>query len=335
MKNQVVIGIDVSKETLDFVVLLTGKKLFHMQVSNDNKGINEFYKKICQQVDLDAEQWLFCLEHTGIYCNPILEYASKKGLSVWMEDAKKIKAFHGLEREKTDKLDAFRIGEYAYFKSDKAVLWEPARPVISQLKALLKCRERLVDTKKRLSVPLSEGREFDDHNWAKEHEQLVRPIISKTEKQIKEIERKIEQLINQDDQLKKNYELAASVTGVGLIVATNVLVVSGEFKRISDPRKMACHCGVAPFKKQSGKSVKGKSKVSHQANKSMKTLLNLAARSAVNCQGELRDFYLRKVKEGKNKMAVLNAVRNKIIHRIFACIRDNRKYEKNYTHALA
>ncbi|MEM6404653.1 MAG: IS110 family transposase [Cyanobacteria bacterium P01_D01_bin.116] len=334
MKNQVMIGIDVSKETLDFAVLSEGKKLFHVQVSNGKKGISEFCEKLRQQVDLDEDQWLFCLEHTGVYCNPVLEYASRNNLAIWMEDAKRIKAFHGVEREKTDKVDALKIAEYAYAKSHKAVLWVPNRPVINRLKALLKCRERLVDTKKRLSVALTE-KEFDDPTWAKEHERLVRPVISKTAKQIKEIERKIEKLINQDDQLKKNYELTASVTGVGLIVASNMLVVSGEYKRISNPRKMACHCGVAPFKKQSGKSVKGRAKVSHQANKSMKTLLNLAARSAVNCEGELRDFYLRKVKEGKNKMAVLNAVRNKIIHRIFACIRDNRKYEKNYTHALA
>lgn len=334
MKNQVTIGIDVSKESLDFAVLLEGEKLLHRQVSNNKRGIAEFCKKLCQQIDLVEEEWLFCLEHTGIYCNPILRYATEKKLAIWMEDARKIKAFHGVEREKTDQVDAWRIAEYAYCKNDKAVLWEATRPVVSRLKGLLKCRERLVDTKKRLSAALME-KEFDDGEWVKEHELLMKPVIDKTERQIKETERKIEQLIQEDEPLKKNYELTTSVTGVGLIVASNMIVVSGEYKKISDPRKMACHCGVAPFKKQSGKTVRGRSKVSHQANKSMKTLLNLAARSAVNCQGELRDFYLRKVKKGKNKMTVLNAVRNKIIHRIFACIRDNRKYEKNYTHALA
>lgn len=86
-----------------------------------------FAKGLCQQVDLDEENWLFCLEHTGIYCNPVLEYASGKKLTIWMEDAKNIKAFHGVEREKTDKLDAWKIAEYAHYKSDKAVLWEPAR----------------------------------------------------------------------------------------------------------------------------------------------------------------------------------------------------------------
>ena len=67
----------------------------------------------------------------------------------------------------------------------------------------------------------------------------------------------------------------------------------------------------------------------------MKVLFHLAAMSAISTNGELRDYYLRKVEEGKNKMAIINAVRNKIIHRIFACVRDQRKYEKNYTHSLA
>lgn len=87
-----------------------------------------------------------------------------------------------MERAKTDKLDAWKIAEYAHCKNDKAVLWEPTRPVISRLKALLKCRERLVDTKKRLRAALVE-KEFDNGEWAKEHERLVKPVIDKTDKQ--------------------------------------------------------------------------------------------------------------------------------------------------------
>lgn len=52
-------------------------------------------------------------------------------------------------------------------------------------------------------------------------------------------------------------------------------------------------------------------------------------------EGDLAQYYQRKVQEGKNKMNVINAVRNKIIKRIFACVRDNRKYEKNYKVTLA
>ncbi len=71
----------------------------------------------------------------------------------------------------------------------------------------------------------------------------------------------------------------------------------------------------------------------------MKKLLHMAALSVVSGKGEMADYYHRKVEQGKNKMLVLNAVRNKIIHRVFACIRDNRngvarRYEKNHITVL-
>lgn len=266
--------------------------------------------------------------------NPFLEFAASKGLTVWLEDAKKINAYHGLERGKNNAIDAYRIAEYGYAKKHKLKRWEAPRAVISELKAMIKLRERLMMTKKRLTDPLNEDKKFNKQ-WSREHKKLVQPIVEKTEKQIKEIEVKIKKLIKEDEHPNKVYSLVSSVKGVSLIVGVNTIVATDEFKKITDPKKMACHCGVAPFKKESGKSVRGRAKVSHQANKSMKTLYNLAARSAVSSQGEMRDFYLRKIAEGKNKMSVMNAVGNKIIHRIFACVRDERKYENIYTHALA
>jgi len=329
------IGIDVSKATLDFVVLEGVATRFHMQVSNDKKGISSFYKRLVKEVNTKKDQWLFCLEHTGIYCNPFLEFATSKDLIVWLEDVKRIKAYHGLEREKNDALDAYRIAEYGSAKRHKLKRWEAPREVISQLKSMIKFRERLVTSKKRLLTPLAEEKEFGSKKWSKEHGKLLQPVVNKMEKQIQEIEKQIKELIDQDDQLSKLYELVSSVKGVGLIVTINTLVATNEFKQITEPKKMACQCGVAPFKKESGTSVRGRPKVSHQANKTMKTLHHLAARSAVNSKGEMRDFYLRKIEEGKNKMSVMNAIRNKIIHRIFACVRDERKYENIYTHSLA
>ena len=163
------IGIDVSKETLDFVVMEGVEIRFHMQVDNDKKGISSFYKRLSKEVNTGKEQWLFCLEHTGLYCNPFLEFASSKDLVVWLEDAKKIKAYFGLEREKNDALDAHRIAEYGYAKRHKLKRWEAPREVISQLKSMIKLRERLVRSKKRLLTPLKEEKEFGNKKWSKEH----------------------------------------------------------------------------------------------------------------------------------------------------------------------
>lgn len=113
-----------------------------------------------------------------------------------------------------------------------------------------------------------------------------------------------------------------------MIIATN------EFKDISDPKKFACYAGVAPFEHTSGTSIRGKSRVSHKANKPMKTLLHMSALVAVNYNDDLKQYYQRKLQENKNKMSVLNAIRNKLIHRVFACVRENRLYQNKCEQSL-
>lgn len=334
MKFSVFIGVDVSKEWLDFAVYADGAILLNQQQENTKKGITAFCKAL-KELSPSTAQWLFCMEHTGLYCNPLLKYVQEKQLALWLEDAVAIKAFHGLARGKNDALDACRIAEYAGVKNKQARLYQAPRQVIAELKSLLKLRERLMTSKKRLKDALSEDKQFADKEWAKTHGKLVKPAVDKIARQVKEVEKKILELIRSDNELYRLFKLMKSVTGVGEIIASNTLVVTNEFKEINDPKKMACHCGVAPFAYNSGKSIRGRAKVSHRANKDMKALLHLSAMAALSTEGELREYYLRKVEQGKNKMAVINAIRNKIIHRIFAVVRDERKYEKSYTHALA
>ena len=130
------------------------------------------------------------------------------------------------------------------------------------------------------------------------------------------------------------FGLVTSVTGIGAVTATQIILTTNEFKDINDPKKYACYAGVAPFTRESG-VMKGKSRVSHMANKTVKTLLHLAAMTAIQYNEDLKKFYERKtMEEKKNKMSVLNAVRNKLIARIFACVNQNRKYDKTYVNSL-
>ncbi|MBP0905536.1 transposase, partial [Mariniflexile gromovii] len=99
--------------------------------------------------------------------------------------------------------------------------------------------------------------------------------------------------------------------------------------KITEPRKMACFSGVVPFEHQSGSSIYRKPKVSFYADKSIKSILHLGALSAIRLKNDLGNYYRRKVSEGKNKMSVLNAVRNKIIYRIFAVIKNQTIYKNN------
>ncbi|GAB2546457.1 hypothetical protein GCM10027085_42240 [Spirosoma aerophilum] len=116
---------------------------------------------------------------------------------------------------------------------------------------------------------------------------------------------------------------------MGVTVATEVIITTNEFKDITDPKKFACYAGVVPFEQSSGRK-RGKPQVSRIANKKVKALLHLAALSASLHSDEFKTYFNRKVAEGKNKMLVLNNIRNKIVLRIFACVRRGQKYENIY-----
>ena len=149
------------------------------------------------------------------------------------------------------------------------------------------------------------------------------------------VDKQINDLVKQDNRLRELFEWITSVPGIGPATATEVIVATDEFKAINDPKKLACYAGVAPFEYKSGSSVRGKTRVNQHARLRLKSVFHLGAMSAIRMKGELREYYQRKVGEGKNKMSVLNAVRNKLIHRVCSVVHRGQRYDKNYTPALA
>jgi transposase len=134
-------------------------------------------------------------------------------------------------------------------------------------------------------------------------------------------------IISNDAALHELFTLLTSVPGVGKCTALYFLCFTNEFQLCRTAKQLACYCGVAPFEHTSGTSIRGKTRVSSMANKILKCHLHLGALSAIQHNAELRQYYLRKVAEGKHKMAILNAIRNKIIHRIIAVVHRRTPYQ--------
>lgn len=128
--------------------------------------------------------------------------------------------------------------------------------------------------------------------------------------------------------LKNLYRLITSVVGIGFVTAINLIIHTNGFTMLKDTRKLACYCGVAPFEYSSGSSVKGRTKVHFMANKKLKCNLHMASLTAVKLDADLKHYYERKVADGKSKMSVLNAVKNKLLARVVACVNNQREYVK-------
>jgi transposase len=333
METLYFLGIDVSKKKLDTALTIDGKVFHQVQIENQAQAIINFFKDLKKQLS-SWNRLVVCIEHTGIYSQLLLNTLVKNQIKVCVESALQIKRSQGLTRGKNDQVDAKRIAGYAIRYKEDLVFWKPERQCIQKLRALLVTRERLVTTKVQLEVPLKECSEFIDPSIRKEMIKHCQHSITAIQKDIDRIERAIHQLTHTDERLSDNCKLSTSVPGVGTITALNMILATGEFERIKHSKKFACYAGVAPFEHTSGSSIRGKTRVSKMANMSIKRLLHLAAMAAIRSDDQLKSYYQRKVAEGKNKMSVLNAVRNKLITRVFACITSRRRYEKIYKSQL-
>jgi transposase len=157
-------------------------------------------------------------------------------------------------------------------------------------------------------------------------QQVNKDAIKGLEKSLEQVEEKMSEFIEQDQELKKKYDLVTSIKGVGQVLAISLLVFTHGFTKMEDGRKLACYCGVAPFEYRSGTSVFGKTGVSKFANKELKRILYLVSMNSIQYNGELKAYFKRKVEEGKPKMSVLNAVQNKLLHQIVAVVKRGTPY---------
>lgn len=334
MDYQFFIGIDVSKGTLDFAVLTGREKQFQLQTTNDLAGIRQFWKQLKEQPSFTLGQAVFCMEHTGIYNQHLLNFLYSKKAAVCLESAIHIKRSVGLQRGKNDQVDACRIAQYTYKNREALRLWQPKRQAIIQLKELAGLRSRLLNAKKQLTIPAKETALFNKE-LAQQTVKLCKASADALASDLKKVEAAIGKLVAADEDLKRLFDIVTSVEGVGKVTATAMIICTNEFKDIDNPSKFACYSGIAPFEHSSGSSIRGRHRVSHQANKPMKTLLHMAAMVAICYNQDMKAFYKRKVEQNKNKMSVINAVRNKLVHRVFACVNENRLYQKNYQVMLA
>jgi transposase len=324
------LGIDVSKLTLDYSLLKDGKVLCSFKGENTPKGIQSMLDKMVKEKKVVLDQTLFCMEHTGIYCYHLTNVLHQNDLAICLENPTQIKYSMGLQRGKNDKVDAQRIARYAYKNRDSIKLWTPNRAEIVLLTELLALKDRLTTTRKALATPIKEQKQYWDSKIYQEIAPFTHKILEELNIQISEIEKKIAQIIDQDEHLKELFDLIISVPGVGKVTATTLLVQTNEFSNFTNARKFACYIGIAPFEYSSGTSVRGKTRVSQKANKKLKTLLQLGTMNFAKIKGTtnvFKEYYQKKVKEGKSKMSVLNALKNKIIHTIFAIVKNKQKFE--------
>lgn len=318
--KKIIIGIDISSKTLDICLQKDGK-LENIVVVNEVKAIHGFFKKLAGQ------QVVVAMENTGRYNWQLYEALPKYDFEVYVISPLHLKKSTGLARGKNDRVDAERICKFIQKNQDECTVWKPTVVNIQKMKVLLTERNARIKMKRQLTTQKSDYKLMDKMGLEKQLTKLNQGLIKSLQDQIGKLEAEIEKIVQADETINQQAKQIRSIPGVGSVTCWTMIAKTEGFTTITEPRKMACYCGIVPFDHQSGTSIKRQPRVSSYADKNIKSILHLAAMSAIRHDNKFRDYYRRKVAEGKNKMSVLNAVRNKIVHTIFALIKNQATYQ--------
>jgi transposase len=315
MKKKEFIGIDVSKKTLDVWLYFARE---YNKFENNPKGHAKLLQWIKQLVSVDLETTVFCFEHTGIYSFPLCIYLTEQGITYYQVSGLMVKRSLGLARGKNDKVDAKHLAEFAFRHHDRLVPYQIPSKTVLALKKLIALRIRFV---RQRSGFKNEVREIKAMGLTSLHQEVMdqsREMISILNKKIKFLEKKIKCLISDNPEVNQTFTKITAIKGVGMILGATMIASTNNFKSFDRWRKFACYVGTAPFEHLSGTSYRGRTRVSVLGNRHIKSTLWLAALSSIQYNPEMKEYYHRKVDEGKPKLAVLNGVCNKLLSRIFA-----------------
>jgi len=264
MEIKEIIGIDVSKLTMDCCHHSSGS---YKEFDNNIDGIASMVSWSLQVSEVSKNKLLFIFEHTGLYSDQLIQFLGSGDYLFNVVPGLEIKRSLGIARGKDDRADAKRIALYGHRVKDEVKPFQIPSKTLDTLKRLMSMRKKLVTQRAGYIALLKEQKRV----LSKQHNKVLfrvhQKMIITLDKQITIVEQEMKHLIEEDSELQNLYRLITSVKGIGGVTARFLIVYTTGFKSFETWRKFASYCGIAPFPYRSGTSIRGRTKVSHLANK--------------------------------------------------------------------
>ena len=335
MKNQYdyVIGVDISKDSFHARILSTKSDSIIpvdkvSKFDNSIKGFTNFFNWL-SKFNICFQSSLIVMEATGVYWEKLAFYCvQKENINVSVVNPKQIKHFAltNLRRSKTDPLDADLIAHFGVVM--KLNIWNPPHPLLEELKQISRERDSLIkmltEEQNRLHATKSSA------NSSSVVLQSHRAVINYLEKQIKKLEKAIENKLDNNSGLREKKELLKTIPGIGDISATVLLTETNEFSTFTDPKQLAAYAGISPCQHEFGSSIHKKIKISKVGNSKIRSTLYLSSLSCIRSDSPFKKFYERLREKGKPAKVALIAVARKLLHIIFAIIKSGKAFDPYY-----
>jgi transposase len=318
---QNILGIDVSKNEHDLILVKEGKR-YHRVISNDSKGFASLVSWLNRHHVTHVHA---CMEATGQYGEALAEYLYDLGHLVSVMNPARVKRYgqSKLHRNKNDKADAKLIAEFCL--KEKPGTWEPLSPEIKHLRALIRRLEAL-KTNLRQEKNRKESGEKDP--WVVED---LNNHIEYLEERIKATEIEINNLIKQSPELKPQYDLLTSIPGIGFFLASTLLGEIGDFSAFENAPQLAAYAGLTPRSYRSGSSVLKKSLITKEGRVELRRCLYMPAVSALRCNSVIQSLAERMKKTNHHKMEIVVAAMRKLLHLAYGVLKTQKPFDPNYS----
>lgn len=315
-----ILGIDISKAKFDVTLVHEGRSV-HAVFANSPKGFGQLRHWLKKQA---VKRLHACLEATGTYGDDLAEYLYQQGWAVSVVNPLRIKSYaqSQLQRSKTDKTDAGVIADFC--RTQPLDLWSPPDPALRELRGLVR---RLEDLHHMRTQEINRLKTEPGSRTVSHH---LRKHITFLDRQIQEVEDSIHQHIDQHPDLKHQHELLTSIKGIGDSTASALLAEIGDWRSFPAARQLAAFAGLTPRQRQSGSSVRGRSRFAKIGNPHLRRILYLPGLSARRCNPIIKPFCDNLAGHGKSKMAVIGAAMRKLLHIAYGVLKSDQPFDPTY-----
>lgn len=317
---QSILGIDVSKKTLD-VVLLQDLSRQHKIFNNDTIGYQQLQRWLlsCQADCVHA-----CLEATGQYGDGVAEYLYAEHHQVSVVNPARIKRYgeSKLHRNKTDKADAFLIAEFCL--KEQPSLWHPLSAEIKHLRALVRHLHDLQTNLNQETNRLSAG---EQDPWVLDD---LQAHINYLRERIEDTQKAMQEFINQTPKLKAQQDLLISIPGIAELTAAKLLAEIGDISVFENAPQLAAYAGLNPRGFRSGSSVHKKSIISKQGRPILRQILYMPAVSAKRYNPVICTFCARLKERDLPNMAIISAAMRKLLHQVYGVLKNQIPFDPSY-----
>ena len=321
MMKQAVLGIDVSKKTLQVALLHHDGKPKQKHFENTPVG----HQKLLQWLSQQAVQVHACLESTSTYGEAVAEALVSAEHVVSIVNPARVKGFavSELSRTKTDQVDAALIARFCL--AIKPAPWQPPAIEVRQLQELVRRIEALnqsiVQEQNRLETATTTTIT------------LIKAHIRYLQSQLKATRKLIQKHFKQHSHLAHQRNLLTSIPGIGETTAAIILAEMQDWRRFGSAKQFAAYIGLTPRECTSGSSVRGRPQLSRMGSRRLRKAFYLPAVVAKNHNPLIKAFCERLLSRGKNMMQVVGAAMRKLAHLAYGVLKSNQPFDPNYGQA--